>query len=108
MTPMQQIITVIMIALATIITRFTPFIIFKEGKTPEYVQYLGKVLPAAVFSLLVVYYLKGISLTVFPFGLAEFISIAVVVGIHLWKRQTLLSIAIGTVCYMIMVQGIFV
>lgn len=108
MSAKQQIITVAMIALATIITRFAPFAIFKEGKTPKYIHYLGKMLPPAVFSLLVVYCLKNVSLTSSPFGLPELISVVAVVIIHLWKRNTVISVAVGTLCYMLMVQCVFV
>lgn len=104
----EQLITICMIALATIITRFIPFLIFKENNTPSYIHYLGKVLPAAVFSLLVVYCLKNVSLISSPFALPELISIAVIVVVHLWKKQTLLSVASGTICYMILVQQVFV
>lgn len=108
MTLAQQIITIAMVVLATVITRFLPFIVFPSGKpTPKYVQYLGKVLPAAVFGLLVIYCLKSVDVTSWSYGLPELISIAVVVGLHLWKRQMLLSIAGGTVCYMLLVQFVF-
>jgi branched-subunit amino acid transport protein AzlD len=90
------------------ITRFLPFIIFPAGKpTPKYIQYLGKVLPAAVFGLLVIYCLKNVSIFSGSHGIPELIAIAVVIGLHLWKRQMLISIAGGTVCYMLLVQMIF-
>ena len=89
-------------------TRFLPFILFPEGKpTPKYIQYLGRVLPAAVFGLLVVYCLKDVSIFSGSHGLPEFIAIAVVILLHLWKRQMFLSIAGGTVCYMLLVQLVF-
>lgn len=108
MTFTQQMITIGMVILGTILTRFVPFLVFPAGKpTPQYIQYLGKVLPAAVFGLLVVYCLKNVSLFAGSHGIPELISIAVVVGLHLWKRQMLLSIAGGTVCYMLLVQLVF-
>lgn len=108
MTFTQQIITIGMVVLGTMLTRFVPFLVFPAGKdTPEYIQYLGKVLPAAVFGLLVVYCLKNVSLFAGSHGIPELISIAVVVGLHLWKRQMLFSIAGGTVCYMLLVQFVF-
>lgn len=108
MTITQQIITISMVILGTMITRFLPFLVFPNDKpTPKYIQYLGKVLPSAVFGLLVVYCLKGISLFAGSRGIPEFISIAVVAALHLWKRQMLLSIAGGTVCYMLLVQFVF-
>ena len=108
MTLSQEIITVAMVVLATMLTRFLPFLVFPEGKpTPKYIQYLGKVLPAAVFGLLIVYSLKNVSVYSGSHGIPELISIALVTALHLWKRQMLLSIAGGTVCYMLLVQLVF-
>lgn len=108
MTFTQQIITIGMVVLGTMMTRFVPFLVFPAGKpTPKYIQYLGKVLPAAVFGLLVIYCLKNVSLFAGSHGIPEMIGIAVVVGLHLWKRQMLISIAGGTVCYMLLVQFVF-
>ena len=108
MTLIQQIITVGMVVLATILTRFLPFLIFPEGKpVPRYVRYLGKVLPPAVFGLLIIYCLKSVSIFSGSHGIPELISILLVVVLHLWKRQMLLSIAGGTICYMLLVQFVF-
>ncbi len=108
MTLTQQIITIGMVILGTALTRFLPFLVFPAGKpTPKYIQYLGKVLPAAVFGLLVVYCLRNVNVLTETHGLPEAISVAVVVGLHLWKKQMLLSIAGGTVCYMLLVQMVF-
>lgn len=108
MTSTQQLITIGMVVLGTVLTRFIPFLVFPTGKTtPQYIQYLGKVLPAAVFGLLVVYCLKNVSMFAGSHGIPEMIGIAVVVGLHLWKRQMLLSIAGGTICYMLLVQTVF-
>lgn len=104
----QQIITIAAVIAGTMVTRFLPFIVFPSGKkTPKYVQYLGKVLPAAVFGLLVIYCLRNVDVLHGSHGIPELISIAVVVVLHLWKRQMLLSIAGGTVCYMLLVQLVF-
>lgn len=104
----QQIITIAMVVLGTMITRFLPFLVFPAGKpTPKYIQYLGKVLPAAVFGLLIIYCLKNVSIFTGSHAIPELLSIAVVVVLHLWKRQMLLSIAGGTICYMLLVQFIF-
>ena len=104
----EQIITIAVVALGTMLTRFLPFLLFPAGKpTPRYVQYLGKALPGAVFGLLVVYCLKNVSLLLGSHGLPELIAILVVAGLHLWKRQMLLSIAGGTICYMLLVQLVF-
>ena len=108
MTLTEQIITVSMVVLGTLITRFLPFIVFPAGKpTPKYIQFLGKFLPAAVFGLLVIYSLRNVSLVSGSHGIPELISIAVVIGMHLWKRQMLISIAGGTICYMLLVQLVF-
>ncbi|HIY00420.1 MAG TPA: branched-chain amino acid transporter permease [Candidatus Blautia faecipullorum] len=108
MTVAQQIITVAVVVAGTMLTRFLPFVLFPAGKpTPKYIQYLGKVLPPAVFGLLVVYCLKNVSIFEGSRGIPEFISIAAVIVLHVWKRQMLLSIAGGTVLYMVLVQTVF-
>ena len=108
MTTAEQIMTIAAVILATMLTRFLPFLIFPAGKpTPSYIQYLGKVLPSAVFGLLVIYCLKDVSLWTGNHAIPEFLAIAVVVGLHIWKRQMLLSIARRTICYMLLVQLVF-
>lgn len=108
MTLSQQIITIAMVILGTALTRFLPFLLFPSGKpTPKYIQYLGKVLPSAVFGLLIIYCLKNVSLLTGSHGIPELISILLVIALHLWKRQMLLSIAGGTICYMLLVQFLF-
>ena len=108
MTLTQRILTIAVIVLGTMLTRFLPFLLFPAGNpTPKAVHYLGSVLPGAVFGLLVVYCLKNVSLFTGSRGLPELISIALVVLLHLWKRQMLLSIAGGTACYMLLVQFVF-
>ena len=108
MTFTEQIITVAMVVLGTMVTRFLPFLVFPAGKeTPKYIQYLGKVLPCAVFGLLVIYSLKDVSVLSGNHGIPEMLSILLVVVLHVWKRQMLLSIAGGTVCYMLLVQLVF-
>ena len=108
MTLTQQIITIGICVLGTMTTRFLPFLLFSSKKpTPGYIRYLGKVLPAAIFGMLVVYCLKNVSILTGSHGVPELLAIAVVVALHLWKRQMLLSIAGGTVCYMLLVQLIF-
>lgn len=108
MTLTQQIITIIMIILGTMTTRFLPFLVFPSDKpTPKYVQYLGKMLPAAALGLLVIYCFKDISLFTGNHAIPELISVAVVAFLHIWKRQMFLSIAGGTIFYMILVQVVF-
>ena len=108
MTLTEQIITIGMVVLGTMITRFLPFLLFPAGKpVPKYVQYLGKALPSAVFGLLVIYCLKNVNLMQGSHGIPELLSLAAVAALHLWKRQMLPSIAGGTVSYMALVQRIF-
>ncbi len=108
MTNAQHLITILVVAAGTMLTRFLPCVLFPAGKpTPKYIQYLGRMLPAAVFGLLVVYCLKNVSLFSGSHGIPEAIAIAVVAALHLWKKNTLLSIAVGTVCYMLLVQLVF-
>ncbi len=100
---------ILLVAVTTLATRAIPFILFPEGKKiPKAVEYLGKVLPPAVIGMLVVYCFKSVNPVSFPFGLPEFIAGAVVVILHLWKRNNLLSIGAGTILYMLLVQNIFV
>ena len=108
MTDLHSTLLVAVVALVTIALRFLPFLIFGENrKTPPIIAYLGQVLPYAIMAMLVVYCLKDVTLTAAPFGIPEFIGCAVVALLHLWKRNTLLSIGAGTVCYMLLVQLVF-
>lgn len=105
MTILQQIITIGLCMLGTMSTRFLPFIVFSEKReTPAFIQYIGKFLPSAVFGMLVVYCLRNVDITQAAYGLPELISILATVGMHLWKRQMLLSIAAGTACYMLLLH----
>ncbi|MCD8011984.1 MAG: branched-chain amino acid transporter permease [Lachnospiraceae bacterium] len=109
MTLTEQIITISLCALGTMITRFLPFIIFSSQKpTPKYIQYLGNALPAAIFGMLVIYCLKDVSVLQASHGIPELLAIAFTIALHLWKRSMLLSVAGGTVCYMLLVQYLFV
>lgn len=108
MTLIQQIIIILMCSLGTMLTRFLPFIIFKDNKpTPEYIKYLGKALPGAVFGMLVVYCFKNVNIMVSTHGIPEAIAVVVTVGLHLWRKNMLISIAGGTIFYMILVQFVF-
>ena len=109
MTLMQQIITIGLCALGTMLTRFLPFLIFNENKkTPAFVQYLGRVLPGAIFAMLVVYCLKNVGWVTGTHGIPELLCIAITALLHIWKHNNLLSIGIGTVLYMVLVQNVFV
>lgn len=97
---------VLIMAGITILIRFLPFLVFRKG-TPKSVLYLGEVLPYAIMGMLVVYCLKGISFTDGSYGLPEFLSVLLVVLLHKWKHNTLISIPAGTICYMVLVQAVF-
>ena len=103
--------SVAIIAVAAVVTLFIraiPFVIFGgKREVPETITYLGKVLPPAIMVILVIYFVKGINFFAGSRGIPELLSIAVVAGLHIWKKNTLLSIAVGTVLYMILVQVVF-
>ena len=104
----HDILLILVVALVTMLTRFLPFLIFGEKrKTPEIVTYLGGVLPFAIMGMLVVYCLKDVRFLQAPFGAPELIVIAITSGLHVWKRNSLLSIGVGTVTYMLLVQLVF-
>ena len=99
---------VLVIAVVTASLRFLPFFMFSsERPVPKFVSYLGRVLPYSIMAMLVVYCLKGISFAKAPFGLPELISVILVAVLHIWKRNTLLSIICGTICYMVCIQFVF-
>lgn len=105
---MHSALIVAVAALVTMATRFLPFLIFGKGrKTPDIVVYLGKVLPYAIMGMLVVYCLKDVSFLTYPHGIPELLGCLLVAVLHLWKRNTLLSIGAGTVFYMLLVQLVF-
>ena len=107
MTDLHGIGMVAVIALVTMDLRFLPFLLLRGREVPKFVTYLGKVLPFAIMGMLVVYCLRHISFTALPFGIPELAACAAVVILHLWKRNTLLSIISGTVLYMVLVQLVF-
>jgi len=108
MTDTHAILLIAVIAVVTALLRFLPFMVFSGGrKTPEFVTWLGEVLPYAIMGMLVVYCLKNVSLTSAPFGAPELLACLIVVLLHIWKRNSLLSIGGGTLCYMLLVQFIF-
>ena len=98
---------VAVIALVTMGLRFLPFLIFRGRETPQFITYLGRVLPYAIMGMLVVYCLRNTAILSDPYGVPELIAVATVVGLHVWKKNTLLSIIAGTVCYMVLVQLVF-
>ena len=108
MTDVRSMIIIAVVAAVTMLLRFLAFAVFgKHKKTPDYITYISSVLPYAIMGMLVVYCLKDVSITAAPHGLPELIAGAVVVGLHLWKKNTLLSIVSGTVVYMLLIQFVF-
>ncbi len=104
----QAALTIAVVALVTALLRFLPFLIFGENRTtPPLITYLGQVLPFSIMGMLVVYCLKDVSFVSGSFGIPQILGCAVVALLHIWKRNTLLSIGAGTVCYMLLVQLVF-
>jgi len=104
---MHSALIVLIAAYVTIMLRLLPFIAFRGKETPEFINYLGRVLPHAIMAMLVVFCLKDVSLRTSPHGLPELIACAVTAGSYVWRRNTLLSIGAGTLCYMLLVQMVF-
>lgn len=101
-------IIILVVAITTFATRVIPFLFFPKGKEiPKTIQYLGKVLTPAVIGMLVVYCLKNTAIVKAPYGIPELIAVVAVVALHLWKRNNLLSIGVGTVLYMVLIQVVF-
>ena len=109
MSDLQFILTIAVCAAATMLTRFLPFLVFgsRGGRVPEVVEYLGHVLPAAIFGMLIVYCLKSVTPFAGSHGIPEAIALLVTVALHKWKHETLLSVAGGTLCYVLLVQLVF-
>lgn len=108
MTNTQLLITIGIISLTTILTRFLPFIIFPPTKEPpQFINYLGTVLPTAAIGLLVVYALKDTIILTYPYALPELIAVAIIVLVHLKFRRFLLSVVTGTFIYMFLIQFMF-
>ena len=107
-TTIQALAIIAILAFGTALTRFLPFILFPNAASaPRYIIYLGRLLPTAAISLLVVYCLRDISFASAPHGIPEAVAIAAVVALHIWRKNTLLSIGVGTVIYMLLVQFVF-
>lgn len=107
-TLVEQLLSILAAVVATLLTRFTPFVLFPPGRrTPAFVQYLGRWLPSAVFAMLVVYCVRGVDFAAAPHGAPELLAIAATALLHVWRRQMFLSIAGGTALYMWLVQQVF-
>lgn len=103
----HSLVLIAVMALITILLRFVPFLLFSKN-TPKPIVYLGEVLPYSIISMLLVYCLKDVDFLGTTHGIPEIISVLLVVILHKWKHNTLLSIIGGTVCYMLLVQVVFV
>lgn len=108
MADINIILMIAVISAVTIILRSLPFLVFGGSReTPKYVMYLGEVLPYAIMGMLVVYCLRNVSVVSSPYGIPEITACMLVAGLHIWKRNSLLSIGCGTVCYMLLLQFVF-
>ncbi len=108
LSPSETLLIILAVALGTMFTRFTPFILFPDNKKhPPVIDYLSRMLPPAMMGLLVIYCLRNLSFFTSPHGLPEIIAIAAIAALHLWRRNVLLSIAGGTILYMVLVQHVF-
>ena len=104
----KSLLIILVVAVTTFATRVAPFLVFPKGKEiPPVIQYLGKVLTPAVIGMLVVYCLRNTAVMDAPYGIPEAIAVIVTAGLHVWKRNNLLSIGVGTVLYMFLIQVIF-
>jgi branched-subunit amino acid transport protein AzlD len=103
---MKAVIIIAVMSVVTMLIRFLPFLVFRK-RTPKYVSYLGRVLPPAIIGMLVIYCLKDITPTLYPFGLPELIACACVVGVQVWRRNSLISILSGTIIYMLLIEFVF-
>jgi len=100
--------TLMVVAFVTGLTRAIPYLLFGGKKQlPATVHYLGTVLPASIMIILVVYCLRNMDMTVIPYGLAELLSVAMVIVAQVTKKNTFLSILLGTACYMILIRTLF-
>ncbi len=108
MTLTEQILTIAILVAATALTRFLPFILFRGDRTPRFIQYLSQVLPPAVFAMLVVFCFKDVAWLSGHHGVPELLGLAATVGLHLWRRNFMLSIAGGTIAYMLLVRFVFI
>ena len=103
---MRPFLLIAVMSVVTVLLRFLPFLIFQK-EPPKYITYLGKVLPSAIIGMLVIYCFKDVAPAAYPFGIPELLAAACVVGMQIWKRNSLLSILSGTVVYMLLIQLIF-
>ena len=107
LTLFEQCVTIGVCILATVLSRFLPFLIFRDNKeTPAFIQYLGRALPSAIFGMLVVYCMRNVDISSANHGIPDFAALAVTVALHAWKRSLILPMIGGTAAYMLL-TGIF-
>lgn len=105
MTALQYAAIIGAVTLGTMLTRFLPFLAFgREKPAPKYVKYLGKALPGAALGLLVIYCVRNVDITAGDHGLPVFTAMLLTAALHIWKRKMLLSIAVGTAAYVLMIN----
>lgn len=105
----HSLLIVAVMAVFTALTRFLPFLAFPEGrKRPKVITYLGTVLPYALIGMLVVYCFKSVSVFAYPYCIPELLAVVLVAVLHIWKRNTLISVFGGVIFYMVLVQCVFV
>ncbi len=108
MTPLQQMLIIGLAALATMATRFLPFLLFSDRRpVPGFIRYLGRALPSAVFAMLLVYSLRGVSLTSGSRGLPEILALLATAGLYWWKKGMILPVAGGTLFYIFLIHSVF-
>lgn len=108
MTGLQYAAIIGAVAVGTMLTRFLPFLAFgREKPAPKYVQYLGKALPGAALGLLVIYCVRNVDVTAGDHGIPIFAAMLITTGLHIWRRNMLLSIAVGTIAYILMINFVF-
>ncbi|MDI9519334.1 MAG: AzlD domain-containing protein [Bacillota bacterium] len=105
---MNEYVVILLVSLITIFLRFLPFMLFKNGKLPKTIEKIGDSLPSTIMILLVIYCVKNINIFTYNYGLPELIAVSIVVLIHLYKRNMLLSIFLGTITYMFLIQYVFI
>lgn len=109
LTTLEVLLILFALVFGTLLTRLLAFVLFPENRRqPQVISFLSLTIPAAMMGLLVVFCLKSTTVLSYPYGLPELISVALIVTLHLWRHNVLLSIAVGTVMYMFLVQVVFV
>ena len=104
----KMLITIVVAGVFTFATRLIPFAAFGNRRVPEIIKYLGKIMPPAIIVVLIIYCIKdSYSLNINTI-LPQLLGVGITAGIHLWKRNTLLSISVGTISYMLMIHYIFI